>query len=396
MTAELSVMTHTPEYCYDDIRPFTDAEALQALAKAAQSACLKQVMQYAYPRMSEQQRQVILASCTSVRDFISKAVYPSISRLFRSTADKVRYRGLGALDKNRPYLFLSNHRDIVMDSVILNYGLFTQGMPLTQSAIGNNLVPNEELLLLSRINKNFIVRRDLSPRDTLAFSAKLSHYIRHVIADTNDSVWLAHREGRAKDGNDTTAAGVIKMLTLSRKKGEDLVDVLRALRIVPMAISYQWDATDSLKVRELLARESGGRYIKAPGEDFHSIVTGITGRKGAVCVSLGEPLEAELEPLRSLDNDVRRVRAVCNLIDRHIHRLYELFPTHYAAADLLEGNARHEAFYTPADREAFEQRLETVAAGTTDPQTARKILLRMYAYPVLNKEKAEQTQKQTR
>lgn len=390
------MMTPQSEYRYDDIRPFTDPEAMQALPQAARTSCLRQVMQYAYPDMSEEQHQAILASCTSVRDFIAKAVYPSVSRLFRGTTDGVRYRGMGALDKNRSYLFLSNHRDIVMDAVILNYGLFVQGMPLTQSAIGNNLVPDDDLLLLSRINKNFVVRRDLSPRDTLAFSAKLSHYIRHVIDRTGDSVWLAHREGRAKDGNDQTAAGVIKMLTLGAREGEDLVDALRALRIVPMAISYQWDATDRLKVRELLARESGVRYVKAPGEDFHSIVTGITGQKGAVCVSLGQPLDDELESLRPLDNDVRRVRAACGLIDRHIHRLYELFPTHYAAADLLEGGARREAFYTPADREAFLQRMETVACDTADPQAARRILLRMYAYPVLNKEKAEQSQKQTR
>ena len=386
------MMPHTTDTQYDDIRPFTDEQAVRAMPAAAQTECLCQVMHYAYPEMSPQEHRTILATCTSIRDFIAKAVYPAVSRLFRETTSKVVYRGMGSLEKTASYLFLSNHRDIVMDSVILNYGLFAQGMPLTQSAIGNNLVPNQDLLLLSRINKNFIVRRDLSPRETLAFSGKLARYIRHVIDHSGDSVWLAHREGRAKDGNDATAAGVMKMLTMGAFAGEDIVDVLQGLHIVPMAISYQWDATDGLKVRELLAKESEGRYVKAPGEDFHSIVTGIAGKKGAVCVSLGRELKDEFEPLRALDNDVRRVRAACAIVDRHIHRLYELFSTHYAAADLLEGGHKRDFGYTPQEMLEFEQHLDQVAGQSADPQAARRILLAMYANPVFNKEKAEKNE----
>ena len=371
---------------YDDIRPFTDAEAVRAFPAAAQTPFLRQTIHYGLPDLTHGQIGTLVSSCTSVRDFIEKAIYPSVERLLRETSSGVAFRGLGALDKDKGYLFLSNHRDIVMDSVILNYGLLMQGMPLTQSAIGNNLVPDEELLLLSKINKNFIVRRDLSPRETLVFSDKLSRYIRFVLSEIGDSVWLAHREGRAKDGDDATNPGVIKMLTMGAHGG-DLVDYLRGLRIVPMAISYQWDATDTLKVGELLARESGTKYVKAPGEDFHSIVTGIMGRKGGVCVSLGGVLDAELEPLRTLDNDVRRIREVCRIVDRRIHRLYKPFPSNYVAADLLEGGARRAENYTDGDREEFGERLRAVAQATGGGEAACRILMRMYANPVFNQEK---------
>ena len=376
---------------FDDIRPFTDQEAIAALPKAIRIPYLEQVIRYGLPDLTPEQLKSLIASCTCVRDFIEKAIYPAVQRLLDHTSEGVTFRGLGALDKDKGYLFLSNHRDIVMDSVILNYGLHIQGMPLAQSAIGNNLVPDENLLLISRINKNFVVRRDLSPRETLVFSQKLSRYIGYVLSQVGDSVWLAHREGRAKDGDDRTQAGVIKMLTLA-SRGGDLVDYLRSLRIVPMAISYQWDATDALKVRELLAKRSGMKYVKAPGEDLHSIITGITGCKGGICVAMGDALNEELEPLRTLNNDMQRIHAVCHLMDRHIHRLFHLFPTHYLAADLLEGTSRRKDRYSAADREAFEQRIHAVVAACGQDPEAREVLLRIYANPVFNREKTEENE----
>ena len=349
------------------------------------------MIRYGLPDLTPEQLKRLIASCTSVRDFIEKAIYPAVQRLLDQTSEGVTFRGLGALDKDKGYLFLSNHRDIVMDSVILNYGLHIQGMPLAQSAIGNNLVPDENLLTISRINKNFVVRRDLSPRETLVFSQKLSRYIGYVLSQVGDSVWLAHREGRAKDGDDRTQAGVIKMLTLA-SRGGDLVDYLQSLRIVPMAISYQWDATDALKVRELLAKRSGAKYVKAPGEDLHSIITGITGRKGGICVAMGDVLNEELEPLHALNNDMQRIHAVCHLMDRHIHRLFHLFPTHYLAADLLEGTSRRNDRYSAADREAFEQRIHAVVAACGQNPEAREVLLHIYANPVFNREKTEENE----
>lgn len=378
---------------YDDIRPFTNREVEEALPFAASTPYLQQVVRYADPGMSDQEITARACTCHSAEDFVGNVLYRPVTLLLEKTTDGVSYNGLDELEKRQPYVFLSNHRDIVMDSVILNYGLFARGMPLAQSAIGNNLVPNEGLLTVARINKNFVVRRDLSPRDTLVFSQRLSRYIRHVIHDIKDSVWIAHREGRAKDGDDRTNAGVIKMLAMA-SQGADMIDHLKSLHIVPMAISYEWDATDALKLRELLARAQGLKYVKAKDEDLNSIITGIAGRKGRVSISVGRPLDEELEGLRGLDNDVRRIRAVCEVVDQAIHRLYELFPTNYAAFDLLEGTDKYAGRYSAAEKEAFVQRLRATVEAVGGGEEARNIMLRMYANPVINKNEAIQKNEQ--
>lgn len=369
---------------YDDIRPFTDQEVEEALPFAAATPYLQQVVRYADPGMTDREIAALACTCRSAEDFVGKVLYRPVTLLLEKTADVVSYNGLDKLDKEQPYIFLSNHRDIVMDSVILNYGLFARGMLLAQSAIGNNLVPDQGLLTIARINKNFIVRRDLSPRDTLVFSQRLSRYIRHVIHDIKNSVWIAHREGRAKDGDDRTNAGVIKMLAMAASQG-DMINYLKSLHIVPMAISYEWDATDALKLRELLAREKGLKYVKAKGEDLNSIITGIAGRKGRVNISVGTVLDAELEELRGLDNDVRRIRAVCEIVDKKIHSLYKLFPTNYAAFDILQETDRYAGCYSPQEKQAFEQRLRATVEAVSGGEDARRILLRMYANPVINK-----------
>lgn len=372
---------------FDDIRPYTNEEMVAAMPFVASTGYLQQVVRYASADLTEQQIQDRICSCVSIKDFIGKIAYPAVSRLLENTSKGLTFEGLDKLSKDKGYVFLSNHRDIVMDSVLLNLGLFARDMPVAQSAIGDNLVPDRELLTISKINKNFVVQRSLPPRETLEFSLRLSQYIGHVIHDIGDNVWLAHREGRAKDGDDRTYPGVIKMLAMAAEG--DILDYLKSLHIVPMAISYQWDATDALKLRELLARAKGLKYVKAPGEDLHSIITGIAGRKGRIHIAVGKPLEEELDALRPMGNATKQFRAVCSLVDTAIHRLYKLFPTNYVAYDMLYDTERYAANYSSVEKEEFIDRVENLVATGADEKMTRQIVLRMYANPVINKIEAE-------
>ncbi len=378
---------------FKDIRPFTDSEARKVFPVITSSPYLMKIMEYAYPGISEKETENLVCSCGTVNEFIEKVTYPAVTKVLAKTTDSITSSGFGKLEKGGSYLFLSNHRDIVLDSVILNLKLLENDMPFAQSAIGDNLVPDEGLKALASLSKNFVVYRGLPARETLENSRRLSAYIHHVMDSRKESVWLAQREGRAKDGNDNTQSGVIKMLCMAADKGENVVDCLKKLRIVPMAISYEYDPNDAYKLRGLIANEKHQKYVKCKGEDLSSILTGITGRKGHVNISVGNILYDELDPLRDLGNPVKQIRAVCSIVDEAIHALYKPFKTNYIACDLLAGKEKYysEGYYDAADRQAFVARIsdsiENMGLPADDIPLAREKMFSMYAAPVLNKEK---------
>jgi 1-acyl-sn-glycerol-3-phosphate acyltransferase len=317
-------------------------------------------------------------------DDVQAALYPYIDDLIRKTTSRVSVSGLDALERDKCHLFICNHRDIVFDPMVINYLLYNYGSRTTQIAIGDNLLHNRLFAELMRLNKSFVVKRKMSSaremRDTYQ---TLSAFIHHSIAD-NQSIWIAQREGRAKDGIDCTDPAIIKMLYMSRKKtGSEFADVIKTLRIVPVSIAYEYDPCDITKARELACRAQTGEYRKGPNEDEEQIVQGLTGFKGHVHVHFGKPImDPPKTPLE-----------LANRIDAEMHAGYHLHASNLAAHNLSQTHDRsHESTatypetvftaetYSPADMEAsqaeLQRRLDSV------DEALRPHLLAMYANPV--------------
>lgn len=293
-----------------------------------------------------------------------------VEQVIQDTTAGFSVSGLDQLDPSRPWLFMSNHRDIVMDPAFTNYALHCSDFPTLRIAIGDNLLTKPWVSDLMRLNKSFIVRRSVSgPRELLAASRQLSAYIRHSLQEEQAPVWIAQREGRAKNGIDRTEPAVIKMLAMSRDKSrESLGELVEALGIVPVSISYELDPCDALKARELYLRESTGHYAKAEQEDVASIARGISGQKGRVHVAFGEPLRG----------DFASPEAVAAAVDDQVVALYCLHPTNIYAWRRLHG----ESAALPPDlhreegscsRAAFDARIEAL------PEAHREHALGIYA-----------------
>src|SRR5690606_17392988 len=206
------------------------------------------------------------------------------------------YSGFEKLDSNTAYLYVSNHRDIILDTSLLNVALFENNLIMTASAIGDNLVNKPFLLALSKLNRNFLIRRELSPREMLMSSKLVSEYIQNLLLEEKRSVWIAQREGRTKDGNDRTQQGVLKMLALANNEGS-IMQYFKKLKIIPVSISYEFDPTDVLKMPELMAKHYDQEYVKSSNEDFNTILKGATGQKRKMHIHAGEMLSVELDEI---------------------------------------------------------------------------------------------------
>ena len=300
-------------------------------------------------------------------DAFQHLVAPLLDRQIQRTA-RYSHSGLLGLDQRTSWLFVSNHRDIAMDPALANHAIYHAGYRTLSVAIGDNLLREPWVADLMRLNKCFIVKRGLTgPRELLAASKHLSRFIRWMISGNHSSIWIAQREGRAKDGCDSTEAAVVKMLALSRdKSAETLSDVLNGLRIVPLAISYELDPCDALKAAELAA---GAGYIKAANEDVQSIARGITGQKGAVHLAFGKPIAG----------DDLTIESVVEAIDRQITTHYRLYSTHLWAWQRLEQTDAEPAlaiYPGTVTRDAFEARIDAL------PEDHRHIALEIYANPL--------------
>lgn len=366
---------------FDDIRPYTDEESQKVYQMLAKHPSMIQLMRTVYPDYSEQEVTEELRSYKRVDDFQRKFAYPGIRQIIARTSDGVSFSGFDKLEKGKAYLFISNHRDIILDTTLLNMLLIEHGHLLTESAIGNNLVQRDFLHTVAKLNRNFIVKRDLPVRQMLEHSLTLSEYIHHVVCDKNRSVWIAQREGRTKDGNDQTHSGVLKMIGMA--SGDKLIEGLKELRIVPMSVSYEWDPTDGMKMTELMAKANNEEYVKGRNEDYRSIMTGLQGQKGRIHIALSAPLDEELDELKKLSNVNKQIRGVGEIIDRNIHANYKLWPSNYMAYDQLHKTDKYSDKYTEEDLVKFKRRLKK-RLGKFDDQLAVSKFLKMYATPVMN------------
>lgn len=372
---------------FDAIRPFYDAEINPAIQKVIDHPMMKALMNFAFPDVEEQQWKEQLRKTHSIRDFQCNFIYKALMQVLQKTSEGMTTSGFENLEPNTSYLFISNHRDIILDTSLLNACLFDNGLVMTASAIGDNLVQKDFLHVLSKLNRNFLVQRGLSPREMLQSSKLLSEYIGQLLLRENRSVWIAQREGRTKDGNDATHQGVLKMLGMGSDE-EQLMDYFKKVKIVPVSISYEYDPTDALKIPQLMAEANKQIYIKEKNEDFMTLMSGIMGQKKHIHIHVGKVLDTEIDVIKSeFDNTNKQIQALAQVIDDSILQSYKLWPTNYIAYDLLYKTNKFQHLYNENEKSLFERRLE-MRIDENDP-IQRDGFLAMYANPVVNKLKYE-------
>ena len=252
---------------FDSIRFYHDEEVTKVLQNIAPHPMVKSLIDYTFPEYSDQQVTELVNSIHSIRDFQSKIIYHTLQQVLKNTSEGLSSSGFENLDPNTSYLFISNHRDILLDTSFLNVLLMEHGKIMTASAVGDNLVQKQLFMDLAKLNRNFIVKRGLSPRELLGSSKLLSEYMYHLLKEENRSVWIAQREGRTKDGNDATHQGVLKMIGMACNE-DSMMDYFKKLRVVPVTISYEYDPTDKLKMPQLMAKMADELYIKIKTKIF--------------------------------------------------------------------------------------------------------------------------------
>jgi 1-acyl-sn-glycerol-3-phosphate acyltransferase len=368
---------------FDAIRPFYDSEVNNALKSSLNHPMMKALMDFTFPGEEDEVWKAKLTETHSIRDFQCNFIYKSVQKVLEKSSDGLSTSGFEKLDTNTSYLFISNHRDIILDTSLLNLALFDHGLVMTASAIGDNLVKKTFLLLLSKLNRNFVVQRGLSPRELLGSSKNLSEYIAQLLLHENRSVWIAQREGRTKDGNDATNSGVLKMLSMGSDEN-DIMNYFKKIKIVPVSLSYEYDPTDALKMPQLLAEAKQEIYIKEKNEDFITLLSGIIGQKKRIHIHVGDILDSEIDGISALEqNPNKQIQLLTQKVDDSILKSYKLWPTNYIAYDMLHNTNQFEKEYTIEEKQLFQRRLEL---RIDDNSTVLKEgFLAMYANPVVNK-----------
>ncbi|WP_407405379.1 1-acyl-sn-glycerol-3-phosphate acyltransferase [Chryseobacterium sp.] len=367
---------------FDEIRSYNDDEVNEALCSIAKHPMMKALMGFTFPNMEEKIWQENMTKVDTITDFQTNFISHTIRQILERSSEGITTSGFEKLDKNTAYLYISNHRDIVLDTCLLNLVLLEQGLVMTSSAIGDNLVQKKFLHVLAKLNRNFLVQRGLSLRDQLTSSKTMSEYIKKLLHKDSRSVWIAQREGRTKDGNDATQQGVLKMLAMA---GDDvpLLDYLRSLKIVPISISYEYDPTDALKMPQILAKERDEVYVKDKDEDFTNMMSGVLGQKKHIHIHAGDVLDTQLDGIAVLnDNKNKQIQGVAQLIDYSVFKNYKLWPTNYIAYDLLFAGDQFSIYYTEKEKDLFLRRLE-LRINQSD-ESSVKHFLAMYANPVVN------------
>ncbi|MBP6182200.1 1-acyl-sn-glycerol-3-phosphate acyltransferase [Flavobacterium sp.] len=368
---------------FDAIRPFYDSEINEALQDVINHPMMKALMNFSFPDVADEVWKEQLRKTHSIRDFQCNFIYHSVQKVLEKSSEGLSTSGFENLEANTSYLFISNHRDILLDTTLLNATLFEHGLVMTASAIGDNLVKKSFIKTLAKLNRNFLVQRGLTPREMLQSSKLLSEYIGHLLLHENRSVWIAQREGRTKDGNDATNSGVLKMLGMASDE-KNLMDYFKKIKIVPVSISYEYDPTDALKMPQLMAEANNEVYIKEKNEDFMTILSGALGQKKRIHIHIGKVLDTEIDRIiTENDNSNKQIVALAQVIDDAILSNYKLWPTNYIAYDIVNKTNTYSHLYTENEKSLFERRLEMRIDH--DNPIALEGFLAMYANPVVNK-----------
>lgn len=370
---------------FDDIRPFYDSEVNDAVSSIIRHPMMKALMNFTFPDVDEEVLSENLKNTHTVSDFQKNFISHTIQKILDTSSQGLTTSGFDKLDKHTPYLFISNHRDIVLDTCLLNLVLLKNDYIMTSSAIGDNLVQQNFLHILAKLNRNFLVQRGLSLREQLKSSQLMSEYIFQLLDSENRSVWIAQREGRTKDGNDSTQQGILKMLAMA-SEGSSLPDFFKKLKIVPLSISYEYDPTDALKMPQFLAKHHDEIYIKTKNEDFTTMMSGVLGQKKRIHLHAGNVLQSEYDDIvAQFDHKNKQLQAIAQVIDGSIIQNYQLWSTNYIAYDILYKTSQFTENYTEKEKQLFERRLE-MRIDVND-EILKAGFLALYANPVVNKMK---------
>ena len=374
-------------YNFDDIRPLNNNEVKDAIEALVTNEDFERAFRYIKPDVNWKEFSETMRSFKTKEDFKSKLAYEAVMMVANKTTFSLTISGRSRLPKGKkPCTFISNHRDIVLDASFLNVMLYDVGYGMTQVAIGDNLMIRPWIETLVRLNNSFIVKRGVSVRQMLDVSRTLSAYIRHTINETKESIWIAQREGRAKDSNDRTQGSVLKMLNMSGDK--DIVSNIMDLNIFPVAISYEYDPCDFLKAKEFQMKRDDPNYVKSQRDDLLSMETGILNNKGRVHFTLTQPIN---DQLAALDKDMEKnelIATIANIIDKEIYKHYRFYPCNYVAYDMLTGTKRFSSNYGLRDKKHFEEylqgQLDKIVLPNKDEAFLRTKILEMYTNPLKN------------
>lgn len=368
---------------FEDIRPYNDAEFHKVVNELFKVKPLMEVI-CNYLEISLEEIKNLILSYKSIQDFQSNIVCRFIQVIINRSVDKFSYDGVLKLNKEDSYLLLSNHRDIVLDSALINYCLNDRKYNTSEIAIGSNLLSEDWIKKLVRLNKSFIVKRNIPKHEMLSASQNLSAYLDYTLKEKKQSLWIAQREGRAKDGFDKTNPGLLKMFGMAAE--DNLLDHLISLNITPVSISYEYDPCDEFKVPELLKKLVGEEYIKDKGEDEMNMILGIKGQKGNVHFQFGSPINKKIIGLRGVKNRNELLKNIAGIIDEEIYKNYHLWNSNYVAYDLFHSCSKYEENYSENGKQKFIDYMNTKLKDYSGNKEAEKVFLKMYANPVINAE----------
>ncbi len=368
---------------FESIRPFNDSEIHEVFERLKQEKPFLKLIDYMFPNLQTKDVLHKLLSIRSINQFQSEIILPFVLEMVNSTTKGVTQSGLNELDSSKHYLFISNHRDIVLDPALLNMLLVENGFETSEIAIGDNLLIFPWITDLVKLNKTFIVKRNLPGRQMLESSNILSRYIRHTIYERQQNIWIAQREGRSKDGDDKTQISLLKMLNMS---GEEATDInFKQLNIVPVSISYEYDPCDYLKAHEFFLKRENPDFSKTQEDDLNHMRAGIRGHKGRIHFAFGNPINESLHKIKDEPNKNEQFVLLAGLIDEQIHNNYKLWPGNFIAIDILENSTHFSNKYTAEERNTFTDYIEDhLSRIGGDKQFLRNTLLEMYANPVKN------------
>lgn len=371
---------------FDEIRPYNDEELPSVYEELIADPAFQEAVAGVIPNVPFEALAQKMRACKSKLEFQKTFCYGLLRDLAKNCTDGLSLDHTALPDKSKAYTYLSNHRDIILDSGFLSVLLVDQGMDTVEIAIGDNLLIYPWIKKFVRVNKSFIVQRALTMRQMLESSARMSRYMHYTIHEKNQSIWIAQREGRAKDSNDRTQDSVLKMLAMG---GEgDVVDRLMEMNIAPLAISYEYDPCDFLKAQEFQLKRDVEGYKKTMQDDLNNMKTGLFGYKGRVHFQAATCINDVLAEIdRSLPKPELFAR-LSTLIDERIHSNYRLYPGNYVAHDLLNGKTEFTSHYTQEEKQRFEDYVEKQLAKIKIPDKdipfLREKLLLMYANPLTN------------
>lgn len=374
---------------FDDIRPYYDEEIPPLMKALTSKGSFFLLMQFLFPEKTRAEITEIFLKTQTIKEFQHSFSHYAVRSILKQSAGEITHTGIDTLKPSEVHTIVSNHRDIILDPAVLCVLLLEHGLETTQNGIGSNLLFSELLTSLMRLNKSFIVKREGTRKDLFEASHRLSAYVRHMITHVGESLWIANRNGRTKDGNDQTQPGLMKMLSLSG--GDDFVGSFAELRLLPMAISYEYEPCDNFKARETAHVAKHGSYSKSHDEDKNSMIAGMRNPKGRIHLALGRMITpVDLEPLLQIEHKNDRMQALALMLDDQIYEHYKLWPTHYMAYDIEAGGDRFASHYSESEKSAFKTYIGTrLKEIKSDTPELRQAMLGIYSTPVKNRLKWE-------